>query len=667
MTIRLPLPPTATAVAAALLLGALALGCLGAGTSVSEEQIQAARESGDLEDLLARVEADLAAEGDNPSEHTLAMRARIGALLAEKASEEIRGELEAARTEGGVVPLATLEDARMRLPEVEHLEPSAAERLEIALDQEAARTDKAIDAKLAERKALPDDDVGRRLDLTAEALALARPGSERALSLEAERRALLAGVQKSVDDAIQNEEYEEAERMARLAVQADPDNPAIREQMDTIDAKLFEQNFWKALETGDPDGAYQMLKEVSRAENFDAIRERLAPSADPMADFFVSLAAESTRKGNLPEAYRWFSQARSIRRLLGKSRLDQRPEEAAFVEIVKKRYWEARKQDRAGLAWAYLSVVQELEPESPSLRRMARETREQVEALAVKRLAALPFQNANSGHEFGGAVSSKVIQHLFQTIPQDVRIIEREQLADILREKELGKGSEELASADYIVQGDILEAKVDTTEKQGTKTMRVVTETVTEQNPAYLRWLEMDSGDRDDIDQPPAEIEVQKKEDISLETTVHRKVGVFSVSYRLIDADSAKVVFADSLHEKIEHQDTSTEGVELGDFQMEFKLASLPSDLEILQELSDKVSAEIGKRLAEVLENPEDRYAETGERFVSEGNYAKASEQLAYAHVLAGRKDRDAVAGEIGEKLRDAAVHSIERVMAGGS
>lgn len=659
MTIRLPvrLP-----FAAALALAALALGCASAGTSVDEQQIEAARQSGSLEELLARVEADLSAEGGSPSEHTLAMRARIGSLLAEKTSEEIRDELEKARRDDGLLGLASIDDARVRLPEVQHLDPATAKRLEIFLDQETERTEKAIATRLSERDALPEEEVAKRLDLTNDVLELSAPGTDRTLSLEGERRDLLAQVQKSVDTAIQNEQYEEAGRMARLAAEADPDNPAIREQVDTIDSKLFEQRFWKALETGDPDGAYKMLKEASEADNFDAIRSHLASSADPMADFFVALAAEATGKGNLPEAYRWFSQARSIRRLLGKGQLEQRPEEAAFVEIVKKRYWEARKEGQPGLAWAFISVIQELEPDSPSLRRMVRETREQVEQVAVKRLAALPFQNSSGGPEFGEAVSSKVIQHLFQTIPQDIRIIEREQLADILREKEIGQGKEKLASADYIVQGDILEAKVDSTEKKGKKTMRVVTETVTEQNPAYLRWLELDSDDRDDIPQPPQEIKVAKKEDVSVNMTLHRKVGVFSVSYRLIDANSAKVLYADSLHKKIENEDTSTEGVELGDFKLPFKLASLPSDLEILQQLSDEVSAEIGDRLAKVLENPEDRYAETGERFVSEGNFAKASEQFAYADVLATRKGKDTEA--IGEQLRDAAVRSIERVVA---
>ena len=60
-----------------------------------------------------------------------------------------------------------------------------------------------------------------------------------------------------------------------------------------------------------------------------------------------------------------------------------------------------------------------------------------------------------------------------------------------------------------------------------------------------------------------------------------------------------------------------------------------------------------------MLENPEDRYRATGERYIDEGNFAKASESFAYSFVLAKRKGKNVA--EIGQLLRDAAVRSIER------
>jgi len=647
----------------ALAIAALALACTGPGTTVTEAEVVAARGGGNLDDLYKKVLADLEAEGSRPAPHTVAMKARIGGILGEQTVTEITGALDAARRKDGLVPLGAIEDARLRIPDVEYYDTAQALRLKERVDLEAAKTEAAVEAALAARDGVADGAIADKIARTGDLLELLAPGSDRAIAVEAERNGFLGVLAVDVDAAIAAENYEDAARMARLAAEIAPENPSVQAQIDTIDSKLFEQGFWKNLEQGNTGAAYQMLHDASKAENFDGVRKRLSPYADKMADAFVELAAGAAEQGNLPDAYRGFHQARSIRNLLGGSPRAQLPGETAFVEAMKKRYWEARKQQQHGLAWAYLSVVEELEPMSPSLLRLVHETREQVEQVAVKRLAALPFQNASNGPEFGEAVSSKIIQYLFESIPQDVRIIEREQLEDILREKNLGTGGDKLASADYIVQGDILEAKVDTAEKAGKKTVRVVTETVTEPNPLYAQWVGLSSDDREDVPKPDATITRDLKEDVSVEMTVHRKVGVFSVSFRVVDANSAKVIFADSLHVKAEHEDTSTEGVELGNFKMEFKLASLPSDLEILQQLSDQVSQEIGGRLAKVLQEPEKRYAEEGKRFVDEGNYAKACESFAYAFVLLQRKGKDV--DEIGVRLREAAVMTLERGTAG--
>jgi hypothetical protein len=141
---------------------------------------------------------------------------------------------------------------------------------------------------------------------------------------------------------------------------------------------------------------------------------------------------------------------------------------------------------------------------------------------------------------------------------------------------------------------------------------------------------------------------------VKFDVTIHRKVGIFSSSYRLIDAQSAKVIYADSVRRKVEHQDESNEGIELGEFSMPFKLAELPSDTEILTQLADEVSLEIGKRIAEVLKDPEDKYRATALRFASEGNFAGASEQAAYAVVLLDRKGKDSA--DLRKSLREYAV-----------
>ena len=136
-----------------------------------------------------------------------------------------------------------------------------------------------------------------------------------------------------------------------------------------------------------------------------------------------------------------------------------------------------------------------------------------------------------------------------------------------------------MSAVDLLVTGSVLEAKVDTTEQKGKKTIRAVVGKETIPNAAYIKWLELSQKDRKDIEKPSETITVDKEENIPVNVTNHRKVGIFSVSYRLVDAANGRVLFPDSITKEEEFKGTSREGVEMGDFVLPFELADLPSDV----------------------------------------------------------------------------------------
>jgi hypothetical protein len=87
---------------------------------------------------------------------------------------------------------------------------------------------------------------------------------------------------------------------------------------------------------------------------------------------------------------------------------------------------------------------------------------------------------------------------------------------------------------------------------------------------------------------------------------------------------------------------------------MEFKLAELPSDVEILTQLADTVATEIGQRVADRLKDPEDEYRREAEVAATERNFMMASEKAAYAVVLYERKKKEM--GDLTKELRTWAV-----------
>jgi hypothetical protein len=371
------------------------------------------------------------------------------------------------------------------------------------------------------------------------------------------------------------------------------------------------------------------------------------------------LGQESVAAEDMAGAYQRYQDASVISRLL----LDQRvqlPGIHAFLEMLDKRYTKAFAAGEFGAAWGYLSVMTEFGPTTPQIRQKQRKTRDEIVRRAVRGLTAYPFEDpASSQAKVGDAVSSKVVQHIFRTIPNDVSIVEREQLERILDECKRTQTCGELDTADFIVQGTILDAKVETTAKVGRETRRVVTGQETATNPDHTRWMSLREKDRDKTPEPPRTIRRDVTEDVTIEVNNVRKVGIISVSYRVVDANSGRVLFTDSIQTKQEFQDEGRQGVQLGNFKQETDFVELPPDIEILSGaggLSDKISEEIGIKLVDFLQDPEDQYSADAERFVLEGDYLSAARKAAYSIVLRERKSKDL--GTLKSELKRYAIDS---------
>ena len=193
------------------------------------------------------------------------------------------------------------------------------------------------------------------------------------------------------------------------------------------------------------------------------------------------------------------------------------------------------------------------------------------------------------------------------------------------------------------MQGTINDAKVETTEKTGSETRRVVTGRQSIPNPAHAAWLALKERERKKQPEPAATILQDLTEDVKFDVTSVRKVGIISVSYRVVEASSGRVVFTDSMQDRQEFQDEGRQGVQLGEFKQETDFVELPPDIEILsgdKGLADKISDGIGKKLVEFLQNPEDQYEQEATRAVEEGDYATAARKIAYAISLREAKSK---------------------------
>lgn len=599
--------------------------------TVTDEQINAAQDAGELERLYRDTALQLAAFDRQSRPEDFARLDAIGKQLASVKAAQVRARMQRFALSEDLIPMNILAEAAADAEQIRGWNTAIGDALsnEISLAREASQA--AFDEARNRQAALPADAHRERLAVLEEMAAVSGDPS-----YENQRAALVQSLAQQAAAAQEAENLEQAKEL----LDALPDNADTRQQRAEVDRRLFEKRFNKALADNRPDEAYQHFAALAAAPNWNDIKPDMREIGQVMIDYFTALGSDATGKGQLADAKRWLLQASHMAAALG---LDA-PREAfnPFVDKVKALASKARNSGkRPAQELGLLYLVDQLQPGRGDVTGRINELQNAIAAIAPREVSTTAFRDPSGDYKFGDKIAAGITQYLFKSIPQDVRIIEREQYEAIKREQDL-RGASSLTSVDYLITGSVLEAKVEDTQQKNRRTMRVVTETGTRPNPAYLEWLKLTESQQDRIKAPAETESYETREDVSINVTIHRKVGIFSVSYRLIDAHSGKVIFPDSVTESIEFSDESTEGVQLGDFTLDFKLADLPSDVEILNGLAAKISEEIGGKLTERLSRQEEAYASSATAAASEGHYLKATELMARAEAIALRKGLDA-------------------------
>lgn len=617
-------------------------GCASGPAPLTQQELAAAQQAGSLESLYDQYALRLTGQKLSTPEGQKAQAQLndLGNQLARKLEQEIRSELNQQSTASGLVPLPIIETQVARLPRMQKWAPEKHSRLAAELNELRGRTQARITSQQNQLARFTEGELGQRVAVLEDLAKLT--GDERYTREAAD---VVATLRRKADEALKNEQYGEARQALKALQQVTPEDQSLGSQITLADARLFEKKFWDSLADGKLDDAYTQFMSLSQAPEFPEILKRLSKSSDDMVAYFSAQAGVAVTENRLADAYKLLNQARDLRVKSGGVDTARTPQEDAFVKVMHARFQEAAKAGQTGLALGYLKVVERFQPDYPGLRANLRNTMDATLAKAMRKVSTAAFSDPPGSPEFGGAVAAKVTQHLFEKIPNDIRIIERDQFQAILREKELNASQvSELHTADLLIQGKILESRVDTNESRSKKTMRVVTDTSTVANPAYEQWAALPESQRAKLPEPVRMLTQEKKEDITINLQIMRKVGIIAASYRLVEARTGKVIATGSENAKEEFTDEGNEGIELGQFRMPFKLASLPADTEILQKLTEKISQVIADKLMLELRNPELRYAEVARRYDDEADPQMAAENQAYAFALATLKGQDATA-----------------------
>ena len=631
------------------------VGCASSLPTVTDQDLATAQQNGTLETTYDNYDTLLSQQDLNSPEGAKA-KARltyIGSMLADQREKQIRQDLTQNTLADGLVPLPIINRNIVRLPKMANWDRTRYESLKKELSGDNDKTLARITSQQQALGQLTEYDLAPRLTILDELGTLTadpRYAQEHADSL--------SGMQAKADAAMKAGQGDAAIKALKALQGVSPNDPAITQELIQANVKLFEKNFWDALAEGRLDDAYTQFMGLSQTSEFTEVMKRLGKSTDDMSSYFLAQAANALANGHLDVAFKLLGQARDIRLKVDPtaSDADGPAQQQSFLDAVFARYKIAAANGQVGLAFGYLNAIDAFEPDYQNLHPLLVTTGNQLLGRAVLKVSTAAFTDPNGSTEMGGAVAAGVTKRLFDQIPQDLKIIERDQFDAILREQQIGNANvsangtplgtapqskDNLVSADYLIEGKLTESRVDTSQEQSKKTMRVVTDTETLTNPDYNTWLTLSDSDRKNYAEPAHTITQDKKEDVTINVQVVRKVGLISASYRLVEARTGRVIATDSETAKDEFTDEGNEGVDLGQFHLPFKLASLPSDTEILQKLTDKISVGIGDKLVTSLANPEVRYMQAAKRFADENDFSDAAEQAANALIMAQQDKQD--------------------------
>lgn len=602
---------------------------------LSPSQIKQIQNVDELVAMRTKLAAGLQGKPETDYGEDFAALAQIDSQVIELKKAELATLFASKRLESGVVAQAELSAAAQNLTANPLLPADKWQRVLAAVQLESDKT-RAYAGSLQDKAAAASDPT-EKLSIYDE-LALVTGDS----AWEGKRDALVKSLVAEVRQASETESFDdETRKKISIIKEILKDDAALTDEMTGVDAKIYQKTFFDQLGEGKTDDAYLTLVQMSEAKDFAALKEKLAPTSESMADLFTAKADESVKDpSNLEQSYRWYSQALKVRDILGLQRAPGTVFTALSDQLYGK-YETLNSSNEHAAALAHLYAIRSFYPSRPGLRKELVEQEKVVTNLAVKRLSTTDFQSAYQDQDYGDLISSFITQYLFEHVPHDVRIVEREQYEAILRERQLSGDASALSSVNLLVSGSVLESKVDSTESKNKKMMRVEVGKETIPNPNYISWLELSSKDRKTVEKPAETIDVAKHENISVGVTHHRKVGIFSVSYRLVEASSGRVILPDSITVSEEFTDESSEGVEMGDFVIPFKVAKLPSDVEILDTLAREVSTEIGKKLVEELKDQEKKYIQQAASFASQNDCAGQVAKLGSALMIMNLKNID--------------------------
>lgn len=468
-----------------------------------------------------------------------------------------------------------------------------------------------------------------------------------------------------ISESIAKDDWATAHSLLKVANDVNPEYKNVKTLLkDAQERDSGEYNLKKGDEARKTRKYETALNFYKKAINYPDTKDRAEQlyynTKIELCDFYFLTAIELMEQDLNKQAFDNFKKAFDVIETLPleKKRIVRIPKKELqkFYDTLYLKAKKAEDGDNLGLAYQFYKLISHLAPSYPDIKENLRKTEEKIVNRALKSMAVIPFKSPKSAPEAGNMFTSAIMLTLYNELKQDMKIIERESMDVLLREYELtmaGKSADkpkdsssfQISSADYLLLGDVLDYRVDSSVQEGNKVVRIKTRVEFIPNPDYEEWVKnakkLQESGQIIPPSPPKLIEKPFYEDIKYKVTFYKKVGIISISYRIVDSARGKIIHTGIADIKKDANDESSEGVEIGDFKIPFKMAQLPTDTELLKKAQEEAVAKIADDVKKLFKDPEDKYLKQGEQLEKDGNIKEAIERYTDAMILLRKKNKD--------------------------
>ena len=313
-------------------------------------------------------------------------------------------------------------------------------------------------------------------------------------------------------------------------------------------------------------------------------------------------------------------------------------------DIVKRAKYTAehfKDQSMNGSAWFWYAKIQTIDPNYPNIFYLSREMEDQIRQRVQKSIAVFDFSSPSTSVDAGIIVANNLITYLFNNASGDIKILERENLKSILEEMKLGqigvvsgttaKQMGKVYGIDMAIMGSVLLYVVDSSTSDGTKTVRYQVGEKIQDNIEYLNWkAKHPDATQDELkNAPPAKIKTPVIAEKDYKVSHHKKVGFVQLSFRIVDVNTGENIQVRTIESKETVEDDTSAG--LKDADVKFDPLEIPTDTELLQQMTDKVVSDLGREVLRPLQNLETVYFQEGEKHIRRRSALQAAESYVNA------------------------------------